>query len=77
MKFGCPHCQRKAIIRDSEQLSPLVKEAKLVCQNPECGHTFIVTVSVSRTLSQSRIPNKEINIPLSEYPSYQSNKNRI
>jgi len=78
MKFECPHCSSKAIIRDSDQLSVLVKEAKLVCQNPACGHTFIVNISVSRTLYPSRIPNKDINIPLSEHAAhYWSNKERV
>ena len=67
MKFECPHCGSKAIIRTSEKLSPLVKEASLICNNPECGHTFVVIISVARTLSPSSMPNENINIPLSKH----------
>lgn len=67
MRVECPHCESKAVIRTSERLSELVREASCICTNHRCGHTFIVSVAVSRTISPSAIPKPGINIPKSIY----------
>lgn len=61
----CPHCKGDAIIRNSEQLSDLVRIATGVCKDPECGHTFKISINVEYTLSPSGKPDPSINLPLS------------
>lgn len=56
MRTKCPHCGAAALIRSSKQLSTLVKEASCQCTNLVCGHTFIVSVEVVRTISPPRLP---------------------
>lgn len=57
MKTKCPHCGSLAFIRSSKQLSKLVKEASCQCTNVVCGHTFIVSVEVIRTISPAAFPD--------------------
>lgn len=57
MKTKCPHCNSTAFIRSSKQLGKLVKEASCQCTNLVCGHTFIVSVEVVRTISPSAFPD--------------------
>ena len=61
----CPHCKGDAVIRNSEQLSDLVRSATGVCKDPECGHTFKLSISIEYTFhhQQNQIPS--INLPLS------------
>lgn len=57
MRTKCPHCSSLAFIRSSKQLSKLVKEASCQCTNLVCGHTFIVSVEVVRTISPAAFPD--------------------
>lgn len=57
MKTKCPHCDSLAFIRSSKQLGKLVKEASCQCSNLVCGHTFIVSVEVVRTISPAAFPD--------------------
>ncbi|MCD9124011.1 ogr/Delta-like zinc finger family protein [Cupriavidus sp. UGS-1] len=43
-----------------------MREITYQCRNPECGHTFVVTAEVSRTLSPSAMPNPNVLLPISE-----------
>lgn len=61
----CPHCKGDAVIRNSEQLSDLVRSATGVCKDPECGHTFKLSISIEYTISPPAKPNPNINLPLS------------
>ena len=57
MKTKCPHCNSPAFIRSSKQLGKMVKEAACQCTNIVCGHTFIVSVEVVRTISPAAFPD--------------------
>lgn len=57
MRTKCPHCDSPAFIRSSKQLGKLVKEASCQCTNLVCGHTFIVSVEVVRTISPAAFPD--------------------
>lgn len=59
----CPHCNADAIIRTSEQQTPLHKDIYLICSNADCGHTWKAQISAVHSLSPSAIPNPEINLP--------------
>ena len=65
--FTCPHCRTLARTIKSRPMGALMKESTYRCRNPYCGHVFVCTVEVSRTLSPSGIPDPEINIPLSPH----------
>lgn len=62
----CPHCEALAKVRDSVRLTPLVKELRYQCSNLECGHTFVATLSIERTIVQSARPNPRIKLPIGQ-----------
>jgi hypothetical protein len=46
-------------------MSLTFREVTFMCNNPECGHTYIVNMEFARTLSPSAMPNLALNLPLS------------
>lgn len=65
----CPHCESRAIARSSQQLSVTLREITYQCQDVHCGHTYVATLEVVRTLSPSAKPNMEINLPVLKRPA--------
>lgn len=65
MRLTCPHCETEATIRDSWELSPTVREAKVLCNNPDCAHSWIHRFIAERTIAPSMRPNPLVYIPLS------------
>ncbi|WP_239017917.1 ogr/Delta-like zinc finger family protein [Sphingomonas aracearum] len=63
----CPHCDTRAIARDSVQADPLTRVIRFVCDNPECGHVFIAQLAIYRTLRPSAKPNPAIVLPLGQW----------
>ncbi len=61
----CAHCKGPAIIRDSFFLSPLLRQLRCVCRDPECGHTFVAHLETTSTLSPSGKPDPAIQLPIS------------
>ena len=53
MRITCTRCDQVAVIRTSREMSQAVKQLYCVCQNPECGHTFVMDLTFSHTLSPS------------------------
>ncbi|MCJ2164644.1 MULTISPECIES: ogr/Delta-like zinc finger family protein [unclassified Pseudodesulfovibrio] len=51
----CPICKRVARIESSNSMSRQFKQAYCACSNPECGHTFVMNVEFSHTLSPSAL----------------------
>lgn len=76
MKTKCPHCGAQAVIRSSKQLSKLIKEATCVCDNVVCGHTFIVSVEVVRTLSPAAFPDPLVATQLKQSERWQELQDR-
>ena len=66
-RFLCPHCKSYAKSVKTRPMGVLMKETTYCCQNLDCGHIFVCTVEVSRTLSPSGMPDPEIQIPLSQH----------
>lgn len=56
----CPHCDTRAIARDSVQLDPLTRNIRFVCDNPDCGHIFAAQIGIYRTLRESAAPRATI-----------------
>ena len=67
MRLPCPHCRHPSVIRTSEQMTTLMRQYVFCCVNPECGHTFVGTLEISRTLSPSATPDPSVNLPLSSH----------
>lgn len=67
MRMRCPHCNTWASVRNSLEVTPLLREVFLVCKNAACGHTFAAAMEINRTLSPSATPNPAIVLPLSPH----------
>lgn len=59
----CPHCQAPLRTRDSEQLTPTVRELRLQCIDLDCAATYVATWSIERQIEPSRCPNPRIRLP--------------
>lgn len=55
MRVYCNRCQKVAVIQSSSQESESVKKLYCTCSNPECGHTFVMDLSFSHTISPSAL----------------------
>lgn len=53
MRILCPTCSAKAVIGKTDRISVAYANLYCSCTDPECGHTFVSTVSYSHTLSPS------------------------
>lgn len=60
MQIVCPHCKQLARIRNSRQLSDVVREAYCQCQNVACGHTFKLISEIVETISPSAVPDPDV-----------------
>lgn len=67
MKTHCPHCQSLAKQLRSRQVTPVYREVTYMCNNQECGHIFLAGVGIVRTIMPSKIPNPDIQIPVSAH----------
>ena len=67
MRFRCPHCGARSVVRTSELMSPTVTWLYVQCRNLECGHTWRVDAEASITLSPSAMPNPGVHIPISRH----------
>ncbi len=55
MRIYCPRCETKAVIRTSKELSATMRQLYCTCNDPECGHTFVMDLTFSHTLSPSAL----------------------
>lgn len=53
MQVDCAECGGKAIIQSRRRFDVKVSHLYCSCKNPECGHTFVMNLSFSHTLSPS------------------------
>lgn len=53
LKITCPDCQAKAIIRKTNRKHPELSDIYCQCSDVECGHTFVMNLTFSHTLSPS------------------------
>jgi hypothetical protein len=52
MRVTCPHCQQKAVITSSNQLSVAVKDLYCQCMNTEqCGASFVFVLAYKHDLN--------------------------
>ncbi len=62
--INCPHCQHGAAVRGSEQVTTLIREVRYRCDNDDCGHTFVATIEIVRTVRPSLRPRAGIILPV-------------
>ncbi len=53
MQVDCPECFGKATIQSRKQLDIKLSQLYCSCKDPLCGHTFVMDLSFSHTLSPS------------------------
>jgi hypothetical protein len=53
-----------SVTYSSRRLSALVTEKYYACSNLACGHNFVVSIGVVRSLVASMTPNAEVHIPM-------------
>ncbi|WP_253250853.1 ogr/Delta-like zinc finger family protein [Sphingomonas melonis] len=61
--IACPHCQSRCIVRNSYDVTAMVRELRMTCENVDCGHVFVGQLSVVRTLRPSAQPNPAVHLP--------------
>lgn len=74
--IACPHCNARSIVRSSEQITDLVRELRVNCDNDECGHTFVVQLSIIRTIRESATPNPSVHLPFGGWYPRPANDDR-
>jgi hypothetical protein len=55
VRITCNRCGSIATIQSSAAESDAVKKLYCSCNNPDCGHTFVMTLEFSHTLSPSAL----------------------
>lgn len=60
----CPICSQKAIIRKSNRKHHEISDLYCACSDVECGHTFVLNLIFSHTLSPSAKTNCALLQPL-------------
>ena len=53
MRVVCPECGEKARIQKSNRISAGYSDLYCSCSDLECGHTFVMNLTFSHTLSPS------------------------
>ena len=64
IRTKCPHCRAQAKVRSSKVITPLYKELRFQCSDMECGHTFVASLTIDRTIVASARPNPTIRLPV-------------
>ncbi|WP_035890740.1 ogr/Delta-like zinc finger family protein [Siccibacter colletis] len=53
LKIECPECGAKAVIRKTNRKHRQIADIYCSCADVECGHTFVMNLTFSHTLSPS------------------------
>lgn len=54
MRIFCPECGARAYIKTTNKKHPHLTDLYCACGDLKCGHTYVLNVSYSHTLSPSR-----------------------
>lgn len=73
----CPVCLGGSTARSSRAMSRTMREITYRCENDDCGHVYVATLEVVRTLVPSAVPNPEVSIPLSPAVQQRLEKHRV
>ena len=53
LKIECPDCGSKAVIKKTNRKHREIADIYCACADVECGHTFVMNLTFSHTLSPS------------------------
>ncbi|MFS7361447.1 ogr/Delta-like zinc finger family protein [Rahnella inusitata] len=53
LKIECPECGSKAVIRKTNRKHRDIADIYCACADVECGHTFVMNLTFSHTISPS------------------------
>ncbi|UEM40065.1 ogr/Delta-like zinc finger family protein [Pectobacterium aquaticum] len=53
LKIECPECGEKAVIRKTNRKHRKIADIYCACSDVECGHTFVMNLTFSHSLSPS------------------------
>ncbi|WP_333891737.1 ogr/Delta-like zinc finger family protein [Atlantibacter subterraneus] len=53
LKIECPDCGSKAVIKKTNRKHRKIADIYCACADVECGHTFVMNLTFSHTLSPS------------------------
>ncbi|EBV2165157.1 transcriptional regulator [Salmonella enterica subsp. enterica serovar Wangata] len=53
MKVYCPVCEARAVIKKTARKHKELSDLYCACTDVECGHTFVLNLTFSHTLSPS------------------------
>ncbi|EHC7287151.1 ogr/Delta-like zinc finger family protein [Vibrio parahaemolyticus] len=74
MRAICPECGEKARIQKSNRISASYSDLYCSCSDPECGHTFVMNLTFSHTLSPSSKTTSQMAFELVKALSSESRK---
>ncbi|ELB2878311.1 ogr/Delta-like zinc finger family protein [Vibrio parahaemolyticus] len=74
MRVICPECEEKARIQKSNRISASYSDLYCSCSDPECGHTFVMNLTFSHTLSPSSKTTSQMAFELVKALSSESRK---
>lgn len=64
----CPHCKNKTVVRDSQEVTPSVRELRVVCTDDDCGFSAVAQLSFVREIRASTTPNPDVRLPFGSWP---------
>ncbi len=59
-KVICPECESSSVIKKTVRKHPQLSDVYCACNNVECGHTFVVNMTFSHTLSPSALTGAKV-----------------
>ncbi|RSV34372.1 transcriptional regulator [Sphingomonas sp. ABOLD] len=65
--FRCPECGAGVTCRTSEQVTPTVREARLLCDSDDCGCAFVVQIVAVRLVVRGMKPNPAVHLPVGRW----------
>lgn len=64
LQINCIECGGKSVISSRTEKDKKVSDLYCSCKNPLCGHTFVMTLAFSHTLSPSASGSKRMMVDL-------------
>jgi hypothetical protein len=61
------------IVRSSEQITSLVRELRINCDNDACGATFNAQLAIVSIIRTSSTPNPDVRLPFASWPRRPAN----
>lgn len=72
MRVLCPECGEKSRIHKSNRITNEYSDLYCSCSDPECGHSFVMNLSYSHTLSPSAKATSQMALSLAKALSPES-----